>query len=197
MYWHIQGNSYACCSCGVGCSCAYGGNEAKGSDGCCAVQIMEIDNGNIGGLDVGGTSIAAVVDWPGPMMAGNGIGRLYFDPGTTEPQRDALRDLIGGKFGGVFSRMPELIPKVLPPIIAPISKQDGRDGTWITVGHFGEARVNPMSSPEGESPRLRGSGGFRDEVALATGTGSWWRDPDLREWQGGGYAEQNTSDWHR
>jgi hypothetical protein len=32
-------------------------------------------------------------------------------------------------------------------------------------------------------------------VMLATGTGSWWRDPELRQWEGGGYAEQSDIDW--
>jgi hypothetical protein len=193
--WHLHGNSYACCSCSVGCPCAAGGLETAGSDGCCAVQIMDIASGEIAGVDVAGTKVAAVVDWPGAMMSGNGTGRLYFDADTTPVQRDALETLISGSLGGTFSRMPDLVPKVLPSIVAPIRKERRNDGTTIVVGTFGEAIVKPMVGSAGESMLLRGVGGFRDEVVLATGNGSWWRDPDLRQWEGGGYAEQSDIDW--
>jgi len=156
---------------------------------------MEIHAGEIKGTDVSGARVAAVVDWPGALMAGNGTGRLYFDVETSPEQRSALEDLIRGKLDGVFSRIPALVPNVLPSKVAPIRKVAGSQGTSIQVGEFGQAVVKPMRSPEGGPVRLQGVGGFRDEVMLATGNGSWWRDPELRMWQGGGYAEQNEFDW--
>jgi hypothetical protein len=196
MKWHIQGESYACCSCSVGCPCAVGKMETAGSIGCSAVQIIDIHTGEIDGTDVSQTKVAAVVDWPGAMMKGDGTGRLYFDVDTRPEQRQALADLIGGKFGGEFSRMPELVPKVLPSKVARIHKTSSADGTSIVVGEFGQAVVRPMRTSDGETPRIHGSGGFRDDVSLATGLGSCWRDPDLRQWEGGGYAEQSKFDWH-
>ena len=197
MSWYIQGRSYACCSCSVGCPCAVGGTETAGSDGCSAVQIMEIHAGEINGTDVGGTKVAAVVDWPGAMMAGDGTGRLYFDDATSPEQRAALEALITGELGGGFSRIPELVTTILPPLLAPITQTAGDDGaTSIVVGDFGAAMMRPMRSPGGGLLRLQGVGGFREDVTLATGTGSWWRDPELRQWEGGGYAEQNELDWH-
>jgi hypothetical protein len=193
--WYLRGESYACCSCKVGCSCGFGGAETLGSDGCSAVQIMDIQEGEIEGTDVGGTMVAAVVDWPGAMMSGDGTGRLYFDAASTPEQRAALEALISGKLGGGFSRIPELVPRVLDPVVAPIRKANAGDQTTIVVGDFGAAVVQPMRSRNGETPSMRGEGGFRDEVKLATGTGSWWRDPELRQWEGGGYAEQSDIDW--
>jgi hypothetical protein len=195
MKWHLRGESYACCSCSVGCPCATGEMETTGSDGCCAVQIMDIQSGEIGDIDVSGTKVAAVVDWPGAMMAGRGTGRLYFDIATSQLQRTALESLISGQLGGGFSRMPELVPKVLPAILAPIRKAQVGGDTSIQVEGFGEARVKPIRLADGDSPRIQGTGGFRSDVALATGMGSWWSDPDLRHWVGGGYAERNEFDW--
>ena len=195
MKWYLRGKSYACCSCLVGCPCAIGGDETLGSDGCSAVQIMDIEVGEIEGIDVGGTKVAAVVDWPGAMMSGDGTGRLYFDADTSPEQRDALEALISGKLGGGFSRIPELVPRVLPPLVAPIRTEGADDRTAIVVGEFGAAIVKPMQSVDGEPLCIRGPGGFRDDVMLATGTGSWWRDPELRRWEGGGYAEQSDIDW--
>jgi len=196
MAWYLQGDSYACCSCKVGCPCAIGGSETLGSDGCSAVQIMDIRNGMIEGTDVGGSIVAAVVDWPGAMMAGDGTGRVYFDADMTVEQRDMLEALIRGRLGGGFSRIPELVPRILSALVAPISKRQAGDRTTkILVGDFGEAVIKPMRSQNGETPTIRGPGGFRDEVELATGMGSWWRDPELRQWEGGGYAEQSVIDW--
>jgi hypothetical protein len=167
-----------------------------GSDGCSAVQIMDIRNGMIEGTDVGGSIVAAVVDWPGAMMAGDGTGRVYFDADMTVEQREMLEALIRGRLGGGFSRIPELVPHILSALVAPISKRQAGDRTTtILVGDFGEAVIKPMRSQNGETPTIRGPGGFRDEVELATGMGSWWRDPELRQWEGGGYAEQSVIDW--
>lgn len=196
MNWYIRGDLYACCSCSVGCPCAVGGLETAGSDGCSAVQIMEIHAGEINGTDMTGAKVAAVVDWPGAMMGGNGRGRLYFDVETSPQQREALGSLISGALGGGFSRIPELVPTVLPAKLAPIRKVSGPDGISIIVGEFGKAVVAPMRSATGDALHLRGAGGFRDDVTLATGTGSWWHDPELEQWEGGGYAEQSYFDWH-
>lgn len=195
MKWFIRGESYACCSCSVGCPCAVGEMETTGSDSCSAVQIMLIDAGEINGINVSGAKLAAVVDWPGAMMAGNGTGRLYFDVETSPEQREALEALISGKLGCAFSRIPELVPKVLSTELAPIEKVTGPDGTSIVVGDFGRTLVKRMHTPSGDIIRLRGTGGFRDDVMLATGNGSWWQDPELRQWEGGGYAEQSEFDW--
>jgi hypothetical protein len=193
--WHIRGHSYACCSCSVGCPCAVGEMETKGSSGCCAVQVIDIEAGEIDGTDVSGARVAAVVDWPGAMMAGNGTGRLYFDIGTTPAQRAALEALIAGRLGGGFSRIPELVPKILAPELAPIRIVSTPQGTAVVVDGFGEARVKPMRDAGGGATEMQGTGGFRETVTLATGHGSWWKDPELRHWEGGGYAEQNEFDW--
>jgi hypothetical protein len=179
----------------VGCTCGVGDSETLGSAGCCAVQIMDIDAGEINGVDMSGTRAAAVVDWPGPMMAGQGTGRLYFDTNMSSDQRQAMESVISGKLGGPFSRIPQLVPTILASKVAPITLSTDGDGTAIAVGDYGQAIVKPMQAGHGESLRIEGAGGFRDDIILATGTGSWWRDPDLRQWEGGGYAEQSEINW--
>jgi hypothetical protein len=155
---------------------------------------MDIRSGQINGTDVSGTKVAAVVDWPGAMLNGKGTGRLYFDSATSPAQRQALEGLILGKFGGGFSRIPELVPKVLPSRVATIAVLSGPEGTSIAVGDFGHAVVKPMRR-SGELVRASGVGGFRDDLVLAVGAGSSWRDPELKQWDGGGYAEQSDFDW--
>lgn len=188
---HLRGEAYACCSCSVGCPCAAGGSETTGSDGCCAVQILEVHEGEVDGTDLAGARLAAAVDWPGAMMAGNGRGRLYFDAGTTLAQRSVLEAVVRGRLGGSFASIPELVPTFLPPILVAIETRRHEGVTVVRAGDYGEAVLRPLASPA----RLNGSGGFRDDVALAAGTGSWWRDPDLRSWKGGGYAEHSDIEW--
>lgn len=196
MTWHVSGEAYACCSCSVGCPCAVGEMETTGSIGCSAVQIVDIHAGEIGGTDVSGARVAAVVDWPGPMMAGEGTGRLYFDVALSPEQRGALEALLSGRLGGAFAHVPHLVPTVLPPVVAPIAREAAPDGTAVVVGAVGAVIVKPLRSDEGRLQHMRGTGGFRDDVVLATGNGSWWRDPELRQWEGGGYAEQSEFQWH-
>lgn len=196
MSWHISGSSYASCSCNVGCPCALGEMETTGSVGCSAIMAFDISTGHVDGTDVSGTKVAVAVDWPGALMGGNGTGRMYFDTAVSQQQRAALERVLTGKCGGVFEQVPSLFSKMLPPKVAPIRVQTGLEETSLTVGDFGGAVVKPMRGPSGDFLRLlHGAAAFRDDVVLAKGIGSRWRDPEMRQWESGGYAEQADFNW--
>src|SRR5215218_1686756 len=77
MAWHITGTDLGPCSCDIGCPCILG--EMEGDRGwCSAVRLYDIHSGEVDGIDVSGTRVALVADWPSGFLAGNGTGRLYF-----------------------------------------------------------------------------------------------------------------------
>ncbi|MBV9453252.1 MAG: DUF1326 domain-containing protein [Rubrobacter sp.] len=47
-------------------------------------RLYDIQSGEIDGVDVSGTKVALVADWPSGFLAGNGTGRLYFDPSGSQ-----------------------------------------------------------------------------------------------------------------
>lgn len=195
MAWRITGTYYGPCSCKVSCPCALG--EAEADQGWCSgILAFDIRTGNVDGVSVDGVRAVLVGDWPGGFLQGNGTARLYFDPSLPQRQRAALEEVLGGKKGGVFEAVGGLLSKVLPSKEAPINVQKGAEETHITVGTMGELVVRPLKGASGEYTRLlHGAATFRDDLILAKGIGSRWRDPEMRQWESGGHAEQADFDW--
>lgn len=195
MAWRIAGNYYSPCGCRVGCPCTLGELEAD-QGWCSGALVSDIQSGDADGTDLSGTKVALVGDWPGGFLGGNGTGCLYYDRAVSQQQRAALEAILGGQRGGVFEAVGALISKVLPSKEAAINIRKGADETRITVGDFGQLVVKPLRGPTGELTRLlHGAAAFRDEIILAKGTGSSWRDPEMRQWESGGHAEQAAFDW--
>ena len=196
MAWRITGTDLGPCSCDIGCPCILGATE--GDRGwCSAVRLYDIQSGDIDGVDVSGTKVALVADWPSGFLAGNGTGRLYFDPGVSQEQREALETLITGQRGGVFEVIGALVPNFLPSGEAAITIQVDEEGTTqAAVGDIGVVVVRPLRGPQGDFTRLlHGAAAFRDDIILADGTGTYFRAPELREWESGGHGERVDFDW--
>lgn len=195
MSWHITGTYYAPCSCKVGCPCLLG--EPDGDQGWCSGTLLfDIRSGKVDDTDVSGAKVVLVGDWPRGFVSGNGTGRMYFDPSLSGAQRSALETLLSGKRGGVFEVIGALVPNFLPAKEAPIELQTSGDETRVTVGDFGELAVKPLRGATGEFTRLlHGAAAFRDNTILAKGTGTRWRDPEMRQWESAGHGEYSDFDW--
>jgi hypothetical protein len=152
--------------------------------------------GTVDSIDVSDTKVTFVGDWPRGFISGNGTGRLYFDSAISQDQRTALEAVLTGQRGGVFEAIGALITNLLPSKEASIDINTGPEETRITVGNVGEMVVRPLKGATGEYTRLlHGAFTFRDNVILAKGTGSYWCDPEMRQWDSGGHAEQADFDW--
>jgi hypothetical protein len=195
MAWRITGTYYAPCSCDVGCPCVFG--ELEGDRGWCSgALVFDIRSGEVDGTDVGGSKVAFAADWPAGFLAGNGTGRLYFDTSVSQEQRSALEPLFGGQKGGIFELIAGLVSDALSTKEVPINIQTGEDATRIKVGDVGGLMVAPLRDEEGNVTTLRHAPvRFVDDTVLARGTGSSWRDPEMRQWTSGGHAEQGDFDY--
>ena len=195
MAWRLAGTYYAPCSCDVGCPCNFGEMEAD-RGWCSGALTFDVRSGEVNGTDVSGTKAVFAVDFPASFLAGNGTGRLYFDPDTPQEQRSALESVFSGQQGGVFEVLAGLVPDMLPSRDAPINIQAGEEATRVKVGDFGAIVVEPLRDSEGNVTTVRhAAGAVVEEMVCAKGTGSSWRDPEMREWVSGGHAEQGDFDW--
>jgi hypothetical protein len=195
MAWRLTGTYYAPCSCDVGCPCNFGELEAD-RGWCSGAFLMDVRGGEVDGTDVSGTKVAMAADWPSGFLAGNGTGRLYFDPEVSQEQRSALEAVFSGQRGGIFELLGALVPEFRPSKEASITLLAGEDATRAKVGDFGAIVVAPLRDPEGNITTLRhGPAAIVEEQVMAKGTGSSWRDPEMREWTSGGHAEQGDFDW--
>ena len=196
MAYNMSGTYYVACSCKVGCPCIFG--EPEGDDGYCDAQMtVDIKGGDVDGVDVSGVTMALAANWPKGFVSGDGTGRLYFDPSSSAEQRDALsRAFAGQAGGGALETFGGIISSWLDPSEASIELDTSNGTTRIKVGEVGKAVVEPMRDPQGEITRVRGLPvAFAPETILARGNGTRWTDPDLKEFESRGYAEQADINW--
>ena len=195
MAYNLKGTYYVACSCKVGCPCIWG--EPEGDDGYCDAQMtIDIGSGDIDGVDVSGVTTVFSANWPKGFVSGDGKGRMYFDPSTSGEQRDALARAFAGKEGGDLEDLGGVISSWLDAGEASIDLDTSNGTTRVKVGDVGEVVVEPMRNPEGEITRAVALPvAFAPETVLARGNGTRWTDPDLKEWESRGYAEQADFDW--
>lgn len=195
MEWEINGTYFSPCSCKVGCPCSLGEKEAD-QGWCSGALVFDIKKGQANGVNLSGLKVALSVDWPGGFLGGDGTAKLYFEPGTSQEQMVSLESILEGKNGGVFEGIAQFISKWLPTGQAPIKIVGSDDQTHITIGDIGEMTIKPLKGANGELTKLlNGAAAFREEIILAKGTGSNWKDPEMRKWESGGHAEMSEFSW--
>ena len=195
MAWNIRGNYYGPCSCKVSCPCALG--EMEADEGWCSGALaFDITSGKVNDVDVSGVTAVLDGDWPSGFLGGNGTARMYLDPSVSKAQQAALEGLFTGELGGVFEVFATLVNNVLPTKEASINLDADDDTFTVRVGDFGLLTAKTLRGADGRPTKvLNGAAHFRDEVILAKGVGTYWRDPEMREWESGGHAERWEFEW--
>lgn len=92
--WEIHGYELANCNCDTGCPCQFMSLPTKGS--CEAAAMFIIESGRYGDVDLAGTKVAQVYQWPGPVHEGNGTMQTIIDESATPEQRRALETITTG-----------------------------------------------------------------------------------------------------
>jgi hypothetical protein len=195
MAYQLSGTYYITCSCKVGCPCIFG--EPEGHDGYCDAQMtVDIASGEIGGVDVSGVTATLAANWPKGLVSGDGKARMYFDPSTSQEQRDAISRAFAGQEGGSLEPLGAAMSSWLEPREATVALDKSNGTVRVTVGDVGEAVVEPMRNADGEITRVTALPvAFAAETILARGDGSNWSDPDMKPWESRGYGEQADFEW--
>ena len=97
----MEGTGYEFCNCDFGCGCNFGGFPNSDDGSYRALVGVEIDRGSCGGVDLGGVTCAAIVDWPKAIHEGNGKAVFVVEPSTTDEQAGALGQIFTGQLGGM------------------------------------------------------------------------------------------------
>ncbi len=94
MDWYVEGIEYGNCNCVYGCPCQF---EDLPTDGHCqGFEVIRIDKGHFGDVDLGGLKVAILYAWPGPIFEGNGAIQAIIDERADEAQRAALATIVYG-----------------------------------------------------------------------------------------------------
>ncbi len=158
--WYIEGIEFANCNCDYSCPCQF---EALPTEGHCrGFEVVRIDKGHFGEVDLSGLRIAVIYAWPGPIFEGNGALQAIIDERADEAQRAALATVL---YGGetdeaathwwVFHAMASTVHE---PLFKPIEFEVDVEARTARVAIPGvlDSTGRPITSPAtGEEHRVR------------------------------------------
>jgi hypothetical protein len=88
MGYQLEGRLLEVCNCRVLCPCWIGEDPDNGT--CDTIVAWKFDKGSIDGVDVSGTTIAAVAHVPGNILQGNWKAAIYVSDNATPQQQEAI-----------------------------------------------------------------------------------------------------------
>jgi hypothetical protein len=92
--WSVEGVEFGNCNCKYGCPCQFEDLPSHGD--CQGFEVLRIDKGYFGEVDLAGLNAALVYAWPGAVFEGNGTMQAIIDERANERQRDALNTILHG-----------------------------------------------------------------------------------------------------
>ncbi len=188
MSWEISGQSMEMCNCKMLCPC-WLGPEIEPDDGWCGGTLgFDIQRGSSNGVDLRGTKVALIAEWPGNFFDGNGKARLYLDETASAEQREALEKIFSGNDGGPLEPLfGAVINEWLPSQVVQLDIDWGESPT-LSVGEIGKGTLKRLEDGNGQATKVTGAAaqaGFQfASMDLASSSGSHWSDPGLRNWEG-------------
>lgn len=93
--WYIEGPSFGNCNCNYACPCQFEELPSKGF--CEGYEVIHIDKGHFGDIDLSGLKTALIYRWPGPIFEGGGEMQIIIDERADDAQRDALTRILKGE----------------------------------------------------------------------------------------------------
>ena len=158
--WYIEGIEFGNCNCVYGCPCQF---EDIPTDGHCqGFEVLRIDKGHFGDIDLSGLTVALLYAWPGPVFEGNGAIQAIIDERADDKQREALATVL---YGGetdeaathwwVFHAMSSTVHE---PLFKPIEYDVNLEARNARVNIPGvlESIGRPIKSPvDGSEHRVR------------------------------------------
>lgn len=170
--WYVEGVEFGVCNCVYTCPCQFEGLPTEGN--CRGFEVVRIDKGHFGDVQLGGTVAGLVYAWPGPVFEGNGVLQAVIGDRAHEAQRKALATIL---YGGetkeaathwwVYRAMSSTVHE---PIVKPIDFEIDIEARTASVNIPGvlEATGRPIKSPVTGDPhrvRIEIPNGIEFEVA--------------------------------
>lgn len=128
MAWRIEGRYFENCSCDMPCPCTVTFDAGADLDRCNALLVFDVEQGEVEGVDVGGVTVAAIIDSPKVMTDGDWRLGVLVDDGASDEQTEKLLAVFGGQLGGPMEALAPLVGQQLGVERLPmqVTEQDGR-----------------------------------------------------------------------
>jgi hypothetical protein len=157
--WKLDGQYFENCSCNVPCPCTVSLDLGADRDRCNAFLVFQVESGEVDGVDVGGVTVAAMIDTPKVMSEGNWRLGVLIDDQASDEQVDKLAAVFGGQLGGPMEALGPLVGEQLGLERVPMEVSHENGTHRIKVGDDGEVEVREIVSfgkEDGEPARLTG-----------------------------------------
>ena len=144
--WNYKAEYLEYCSCAYGCPCNFNGFPTQGY--CRAVVVYKLSEGTCGNVDLAGAVFVIGLYWPKAIHEGNGTAAVFFDPSTTEEQREALGGILTNQFGGMPHEIfATTFTSVLGPFVEPIDLAVNGTKSSVKIGDKISASMATHVSP--------------------------------------------------
>lgn len=159
MAWRIEGRYFENCSCDMPCPCTVSFDAGADLDRCNALLVFDVEQGEVEGVEVGGVTVAAIIDSPKVMTDGDWRLGVLVDDGASDEQTEKLLAVFGGQLGGPMEALAPLVGQQLGVERLPmqVTEQDGRH--VFRAGESVEIEVEdvvPFGVEDGAPAQLNG-----------------------------------------
>lgn len=170
--WYIEGREFGNCNCDYSCPCQFESLPTHGN--CTGFEVLHIDKGHFGDVDLTGLRAALLYAWPGPVFEGNGAMQAIIDERADAAQRDALEKVLHGAeteeaatHWWVYHAM---CSTVHPTLYKPIDYEVDIEGRTarVAIADVLESTGRPIQAPHGGGEhrvRINIPGGIEFELA--------------------------------
>jgi len=172
--WKVSGSYFETCSCNVVCPCTASLALGATLDRCKVTLVFNVHNGDVEGVDVGGLTVAAIVDTPKVMTDGNWRMGVFIDAAASDQQAEKLGGVFSGALGGPMAALGPLVGESLGVQRAPIEVHEDGLRHSIRIGDAVDFEIEDVVSfgvETGQPAKLTGifhPAGSELNVARAT-----------------------------
>jgi hypothetical protein len=160
MSYRMTGTYLESCNCDVACPCGASNLLLPATNERCQVLLaFHVEDGEVDGLDVGGTTVAMLADTPGQMTDGGWRVGVFLDQAASDEQREALTAVFSGQQGGPAALFAPLIGEMLGIEVVPIEFADDGRRHRVRVGVGIDIEIEDFAAAEeGQVMTLNGIG---------------------------------------
>jgi hypothetical protein len=159
MSWKLAGSYFEVCSCELVCPCTASFALGATYDRCNLMMIFNLHEGEVDGVDVGGLTVAALVDSPKVMTEGNWRVGVFMDEAASGEQAEKLGAVFSGALGGPMAALEGLIGERLGVERAPIDVREDGLRHSIRIGEAVDFEIEdivPLGTQTAEPVKLSG-----------------------------------------
>jgi hypothetical protein len=157
--WNVTGSYFETCSCNVICPCTASFAFGATLDRCKVTLVFRVRSGDVEGTDVGGLTVAAIVDTPKVMTDGNWRMGVFIDAAASDEQAEKLGGVFSGALGGPIGALAPLVSENLGVQRAPIEIHEDGLRHSVKIGDAVDFEIEdivPFGVETGQPAKLTG-----------------------------------------